>query len=332
MTLVIALQVRKDGAVLRMDLAESVMILQVWRRSGFVAGGLRAGLLGLSTLAMMSLAVAQTAQPELLMPDGKTPVAKPATAAPTAPAGAPATTQAPTAPAAEPMTPPATAPAPDTTTPATAPPAVSPAPVVPASPAPAAPAPAAPATPATPATPAVPAMPDAAPPKSDITPLPDQSVADPATTPFEIKAKPVALLRGKAKWEDGYTTIHDGLKTITDAMAAEKIAVVGKPWAVFVETNDADFKYELMVQVEKVPEGKTGLTGDIVFGLSPAGKVLKFQHRGAYDDIDSTYEAITAYLDEKGFESKDLFAEEYLNDAKGSDDASLQVDVYVFLK
>ena len=69
-----------------------------------------------------------------------------------------------------------------------------------------------------------------------------------------------------------------------------------------------------------------------VHGDSPGGKVMKFQHRSAYDDIDSTYEAITAYLDEKGLEAKNMFAEEYLNRTKASDDNSLEVDIYVFLK
>ena len=59
---------------------------------------------------------------------------------------------------------------------------------------------------------------------------------------------------------------------------------------------------------------------------------MRFQHRSAYDDIDSTYEAITAYLDEKGIEAKNMFAEEYLNRTKTSDDPALEVDIYVFLK
>jgi effector-binding domain-containing protein len=170
------------------------------------------------------------------------------------------------------------------------------------------------------------------PPKTELQQQPDQAPLDPATTPFDLAPRPVALLRGKATWEEGYKVIHENFKKITDALAVEKIAVAGKPLAVFVETNDQDFKYEIMIPIEKAPEGKTGLAGDIVFGMSPGGKVLKFQHRGAYDDIDSTYEAITAYLDEKGFESKDLFAEEYLNETKGSDDTSMQLDVYVYLK
>eukprot|EP01037_Dinobryon_pediforme_P016674 gene16674-16854_t len=211
-------------------------------------------------------------------------------------------------------------------------PVVTPAPAVAAPPAaametPVVTAPAAPST-----TTAVPAPVAPVLPKAEITPLPDQPNVDMSSVPFDLPAKPVALLRGKASWEDGYKVIHEGFKKITDALAVEKIPVTGKPLAVFVETNDQDFKYEIMIPIEKAPEGKAGLPGDIVFGMSPAGKVLRFQHRGAYDDVDSTYEAITAYLDEKGFESRDLFVEEYLNDAKGSDDTNLQVDVYVYLK
>jgi effector-binding domain-containing protein len=59
---------------------------------------------------------------------------------------------------------------------------------------------------------------------------------------------------------------------------------------------------------------------------------MKFQHRGAYDDIDSTYEAITAYLDEKNLESRNIFIEEYLTDPKAADDVGLEIDIYVFIK
>ena len=51
--------------------------------------------------------------------------------------------------------------------------------------------------------------------------------------------------------------------------------------------------------------------GDIAVGQAPSGKALKFVHRGSYDAMDSTYEAITNYLDDKALEAKDLFVEEY---------------------
>ena len=67
-------------------------------------------------------------------------------------------------------------------------------------------------------------------------------------------------------------------------------------------------------------------------GASPTGKALKFEHRGSYDEIESTYEAITAYLDEKGLDSENRFIEEYLTDLTAAEDADVDVDIYVFLK
>ena len=59
---------------------------------------------------------------------------------------------------------------------------------------------------------------------------------------------------------------------------------------------------------------------------------MKFEHRGSYDESDTTYEAITAYLDEKGLEAQNLFLEEYLSLPRTPDQDGAQVDIYVFLK
>ena len=59
---------------------------------------------------------------------------------------------------------------------------------------------------------------------------------------------------------------------------------------------------------------------------------LWLEHQGAYSDIDATYDAITAYLDEKGVDAQDSFVEEYANDVKDPDDPTLQVNIYVLLK
>jgi effector-binding domain-containing protein len=147
-----------------------------------------------------------------------------------------------------------------------------------------------------------------------------------------VASEAVVLLRGSSSWEEGYRHITDAFKTIRAEAAKAGLKAAGNPMTAFVETDDAGFRYEAMLPIENPPEGKDSLTADVKLGHSPAGKALKFQHRGAYDDIDSTYEAITAYLDEKGLEAQNLFIEEYLNEVKGADDTNLQVDIYVFVK
>ena len=148
-----------------------------------------------------------------------------------------------------------------------------------------------------------------------------------------LQPHPVVQVSGQSTWDDGFKALNDSFTKLNEQLAKDKIQPTGHPMAVFTETDDAGFKFTAMVPVAADPGAKPAdMPADESFGQSPGGKAMKFQHRSAYDDIDSTYEAITAYLDEKGLEAKNMFAEEYLDRTKSSDDNSLEVDIYVFLK
>jgi effector-binding domain-containing protein len=83
------------------------------------------------------------------------------------------------------------------------------------------------------------------------------------------------------------------------------------------------------VPVAQVPEGRQELTPQIKFGKTPEGKSLRFVHKDSYDEIDGTYETITAYLDAKDIVAKDAFIEEYVTELTDSTDANLEVNIYV---
>src|SRR5271170_3334896 len=193
------------------------------------------------------------------------------------------------------------------------PPAATPAPPAAASPA---------ATPPS-ATPATPASPPA-----DTGAAPSES----ASQTMDLVGRPAAFVEGKATWDEGFSALMGAIGLINAEVAKAGLKPAGRPIGVFLETDDTSFRYRAMVPIEAIPSGKDQLTDAIKFGQTPAGKAMKFEHRGSYEDIDSTYEAITAYLDEKGLESENLFYEEYLNDVKSADDPTLEVDIYVLLK
>ncbi len=152
-------------------------------------------------------------------------------------------------------------------------------------------------------------------------------------TDIVLEPKPVLLLRGQSNWDDGFDNLMDAFRKLRDEAARHKLIVVGRPQAAFTSTDDYGFRYEAMVTLEAAPTAsKPALPKDFAFGDSPAGKALKFTHSGAYDDIDTTYEAITAYLDEKGLKAKNLFIEEYLNDPKTSEDTDLQMNILVLIE
>ncbi|MBL8589469.1 MAG: GyrI-like domain-containing protein [Methylobacteriaceae bacterium] len=227
-----------------------------------------------------------------------------------------------------PLPPPAAAPAPAPTVPAPAVPTqAAPAPAPPAA-AGATPGAAAPGS-ATPQPAAPPGPATAAPAPA---PAPDQPAAETATPLIEVPARPVAILRGRSSWDEGYPTLLAAFSRLANEVGKAGLKPAGRPLAVFLETDDNGFRFEAMLPIAEAPPGREQLTPDVRLGKSPAGKAYKFQHRSAYDDIDTTYEAITAFLDEKGLEAQNLFIEEYLTTPKESDDVSLEVDIYVFIK
>jgi effector-binding domain-containing protein len=158
------------------------------------------------------------------------------------------------------------------------------------------------------------------------------SRTDLASMTVELAPRPVAILRGKAEWSEGFKTLVEAFRTLDAAIGSAGLARGGRPFAAFVETDEDSFRFEAMIPLAAKPQGKPALPAGVELGTSPAGKAIKFQHRGPYDEIESTYNLITAFLDEKGLEAQDLFIEEYLTDTKESDDVGLEADIYVFLK
>lgn len=249
--------------------------------------------------------------------------------APVAPQGPPPPVAAPAGGVATPAPPAAAAPAaPPATTP-TAPPAP------PAAPAPKSPDGSAspPAPPVPPATPeGVPLAPHGKPQRNEIEPNASPTVPENATTEnVEVPARPVIAATGQSSYDEAFKSIKASLDAVRKAMDKAGLKPSGHPITIFSAPDDKGFRYQAGVPVAKAPE-KTDFGGGVALVTSPAGKAIKFQHRGAYDDIDATYDVITAFLDAKGLQVDSPYIEEYLTDLTTPDDPNLQVDIYVFVK
>jgi len=172
----------------------------------------------------------------------------------------------------------------------------------------------------------------AAPPSPAPTPDAASGNSDSTGETVDLKARPAAYIEGKAGRDEVYSAILDAIATVRAEIAKAGLKPVDHPLAVFLEADDSGFTFRAEEPIAAAPEGKTQLSDTVKLGETPVGKAMRFEHRGAYDDIDGTYEAITAYLDEKGVDAQDVFVEEYLNDVKSPEDPNLQVDIYVLLK
>jgi effector-binding domain-containing protein len=217
---------------------------------------------------------------------------------------------------------------------AQSPPPAPPAASAPVTPAPAAPATAAPAPTETPAPAASPSSP-AAPPAAAETPAAPPSATAPVQTAdafgeeTTLAPKTVLVLRGNANWDSAFDTLIDSFKSLSALLDKQGIKHAGNAMIVYTSTDDTGFTYLAEIPVEQDPKN---LAKDMSMGKSPDGKALKFVHRGSYDNMDNTYEAITNYLDDKKLEAKDTFIEEYITDPLKTAEDKLVINVYVPLK
>jgi effector-binding domain-containing protein len=219
------------------------------------------------------------------------------------------------------------------------PPAAQSAPQAPASPAPSAQAPSPQNPAAAPGSPA-PASP-ASPPTANAPPAPEGPKPAETTKPqnegstgetVEFPARPFAFIEGKADRDEIYGAILGSLGLVKRDMDKAGLRAASRPLAVFVQSDESGFRYHAGYPLDAAPEGKTSLSDAVKIGQTPGGKAMRFQHLGSYADIDATYDAITAYLDEKGIDAQDSFVEEYANEVKDPDDPTLEVNIYVLLK
>lgn len=146
----------------------------------------------------------------------------------------------------------------------------------------------------------------------------------------KLPERTMLYLKGHTNWDVAFDTLVESFKTLKAYMDKEGIKASGSAMTVYTQTDETGFSFEAAYPIAQSPANPP--KGDIAVGPAPSGKALKFVHRGSYDAMDTTYEAITNYLDDKQLDAKDLFIEEYTTDPLISNQDSLVIDVFVPIK
>jgi effector-binding domain-containing protein len=146
----------------------------------------------------------------------------------------------------------------------------------------------------------------------------------------QLPERTMLYLKGHTNWDVAFDTLVESFKTLKAYMDKEGIKASGSAMTVYTQTDETGFSFEAAYPIAQSPANPP--KGDIAVGPAPSGKALKFVHRGSYDAMDTTYEAITNYLDDKQLDAKGLFIEEYTTDPLTSNQDSLVIDVFVPIK
>jgi effector-binding domain-containing protein len=159
---------------------------------------------------------------------------------------------------------------------------------------------------------------------------PDATQGDAFGQEVMLTAKTIVFMSGSATWDAAFETLVDALKSVQGFLEKQGIKPDGPAVTIYTEASGEGFQFQAGVPVAEEP--KDPPRGDIAVGKSPAGRALQFIHHGSYDAMDTTYEAIANYLDEKKLEAKDLFVEQYLTDPTTTAEDKLVIEVLVPIK
>ena len=179
------------------------------------------------------------------------------------------------------------------------------------------------------ANPPAPQVPQAPPAANPAVPSPLRT-GDPFGEPVTLPERTIIYLKGHTNWDAAFDTLIDAFKSLNEYFDKQGLKASGPAMTIYTQTDDTGFSFQAALPVAQAPGNPP--KGDIAVGQAPAGKALKFVHRGAYDAMDSTYEAITNHLDEKGLEAKELFIEEYTSDPVTTAQDKLVINVFVPVK
>lgn len=166
--------------------------------------------------------------------------------------------------------------------------------------------------------------PQAQPPQAQPSPAPPGDIFGEEVT---LTEKTIVYFKGSGTWDSAFDTIVDAFKTVNGFLDKQGLKPAGPPMTIYTATDDAGFQFNAAVPVAE--ELKDPPKGDIAVGKSPSGRAFKFVHHGSYDSMDSTYEAITNFLDDKQIDAKDLFVEQYVTDPITTPEDRLVVEIYV---
>jgi effector-binding domain-containing protein len=134
----------------------------------------------------------------------------------------------------------------------------------------------------------------------------------------------IVYLDDVAPGGNAFDAILNGLTKIYSFLEKEAVPPTGPAMTIYTPNE-----VRLAVPVGKTPRG---LPQGLSVGKSPEGKALKFVHRGSYDSLEETIEALTDQFEQKGLEAPNVLVEVYLTDPRTTRPDKLVIEIYVLIE
>jgi effector-binding domain-containing protein len=122
--------------------------------------------------------------------------------------------------------------------------------------------------------------------------------------------------------------LGEGYGEIMGLIGKQGLTPEGPPYVLYRNEDMENLDIELGIPVA----GDVDPEGRVVSGKLPGGKTAVAVHTGPYDTIGSTYEKLTGFIKEQGYEPEGLCWESYVDDPGIVPPEELKTEVFFPLK
>jgi effector-binding domain-containing protein len=144
----------------------------------------------------------------------------------------------------------------------------------------------------------------------------------------QTKSQPMIYVSYRATMDSGEIgqKMGEAFQTLGTFIGINNIEVAGPALAVYSDYTETGMKMGIGFPVAAAALGKA--TGEIKAGTTPAGKAMKFVHRGPYDKLRETHGEIEAHFETEGLPMAPVAWEVYVTDPNTTPDADLVTEIF----
>jgi len=150
---------------------------------------------------------------------------------------------------------------------------------------------------------------------------------DPFGQEVTLAEQPIMYTAGTGEWDSALATLTEAFKSVKQFLDKAGLKAAGPAMTIYTAMDDVSFNFQAAIPVMAPPSKAP--TGDILAGTSPAGKALKFVHRGSFEAMTQTYDTISHHVEEKQISTQELLIEEYITDLLTAPADKLVVNIFV---
>jgi len=147
---------------------------------------------------------------------------------------------------------------------------------------------------------------------------------------LEVQAMDILYVEGQSSQaaDDVTLALADAFSEVSRFIVDNGVEMAGQPMAITRAWDESGYRFDAAIPVAKLP---AATTGNVRAGRSPAGRAVRYTHRGPYANMLRAYDELASYMAAHGLSEGPVSWEHYVSDPGETPEEDLLTHIYFLL-